>query len=64
MTRGELWWADAPGNVFISKEEANLNKNSVISVSQIKVIDRHRLIEKIVKIDKSIIENYECDFNK
>jgi mRNA interferase MazF len=54
-----LLWADAPGNVFISKEESNLNKDSVISISQIRVIDRHRLIEKIAKIDRSIIENVE-----
>ena len=54
-----LLWADAPGNVFISKEDSKLNKDSVISISQIEVIDRQRLIEKIIKIDRSIIENIE-----
>jgi mRNA interferase MazF len=54
-----LLWADAPGNVFLSKEESKLNKDSVISTSQIEVIDRQRLIEKITKIDISIIENIE-----
>ena len=54
-----LLWADAPGNVFISKEDSKLNKDSVISISQIEVIDRERLIEKIIKIDRSIIENIE-----
>ena len=54
-----MLWADAPGNIFISKEESNLNKDSVISISQIRVIDQHRLIEKIAKIDRSIIENVE-----
>jgi mRNA interferase MazF len=58
MTRGELW-ADAPGNVFLSKEESKVNKDSVISPSQIEVIDRQRLIEKITKIDIAIIENIE-----
>ena len=56
-----LLWADAPGNVFLSKEDSTLNKDSVISISQIEVIDRQRLIEKIIKIDGSIIENIESN---
>ena len=54
-----LLWADAPGNVFISKEESKLNKDSVIAISQIEVIDRQRLIERISKIDRAIIELVE-----
>jgi len=51
--------ADAPGNIIITKKESKLNKNSVIILSQIKAVDRTRLIEKISKIDKSIIEKIE-----
>jgi len=51
--------ADAPGNILITKRESKLKKDSVITISQIEVIDRKRLIEKITKLDKSIIERIE-----
>ena len=37
----------APGNVTLSKGEANLSKRSIVNVSQIVTIDKARLIEKI-----------------
>ena len=46
--------ADAPGNILITKHESKLKKDSVITISQIEVIDRKRLIEKITKIDRTI----------
>jgi mRNA interferase MazF len=51
--------ADAPGNILITKRESKLKKDSVITVSQIEVIDRQRLLEKITKIDRAIIEKLE-----
>jgi mRNA interferase MazF len=51
--------ADAPGNILITKNESKLKKDSVITISQIEVIDRQRLIEKITKIDKTVIEKIE-----
>jgi mRNA interferase MazF len=51
--------ADAPGNMLISKTESKLKKDSVMAVSQIEVIDRQRLIEKITKLDRRIIEKTE-----
>jgi mRNA interferase MazF len=51
--------ADAPGNILITKHESKLKKDSVITISQIEVIDRKRLIEKITKIDRTIIEKIE-----
>jgi mRNA interferase MazF len=54
-----LLLADAPGNMIITKRESKLEKDSVITISQIEVIDRRRLIEKITKIDKAIIEKIE-----
>ena len=51
--------ADAPGNILITKHESKLKKDSVITISQIEVIDRQRLVEKITKIDKTIIEKIE-----
>ena len=51
--------ADAPGNILITKNQSKLKKDSVITISQIEVIDRRRLIEKITKIDRAIIEKVE-----
>ena len=54
-----LLLADAPGNILVSKDESKLKKDSVIVLSQIKVIDRQRLIEKISKIDRKIMEKID-----
>jgi len=67
MTRGELWWADfgipfgsEPGfKRPVSKRESKLKKDSVITISQIEVVDRHRLLEKISKLDRTIIDKVE-----
>ncbi|MCL2231348.1 MAG: type II toxin-antitoxin system PemK/MazF family toxin, partial [Treponema sp.] len=48
-----------PGNILFKKNESKLKKDSVITISQIEVIDRQRLIDKIIKIDKSIINKIE-----
>jgi mRNA interferase MazF len=52
-------YAEAPGNIFIPKEDSKLSKDSVIVISQIKVIDKNRLIEKISKVSKTIITEIE-----
>ena len=54
-----ILYAEAPGNILIYKEESKLTKDSVIVISQIKVIDRTRLIEKISKVNKTIIKEVE-----
>jgi mRNA interferase MazF len=54
-----LLLADVPGNIFIEKKGLKLGKDSVIVVSQIGVIDKERLIEKISKINSDIMENIE-----
>jgi len=45
--------ADAPGNVFLTKKDSNLPKDSVINVSQIVTLDRERFIEKVGKLKQS-----------
>jgi mRNA interferase MazF len=52
-------YAEAPGNIFISREDSKLTKDSVIVISQIKVIDKSRLIKKISKVNKAIITEIE-----
>ena len=49
----------APGNVYLGKEESGLNKDSVIVVSQIGVLDKNRLLEKVSKINKLNMEEVE-----
>ena len=40
-----------PTNVFISKQESKLNKDSKILLNQIRTIDKQRLIKKIGSLD-------------
>jgi mRNA interferase MazF len=50
---------NAPGNLLIEKEESGLSKDSIIVVSQIYAIDRHRLIEHVTTINRSIMNEVE-----
>jgi mRNA interferase MazF len=47
-----LRWADAPGNVLLSKKSTGLGKDSVANVSQILTIDREFLGRRVGKISK------------
>ena len=51
--------ADVPGNIFIGKKESKLKSDSVILLSQVGVIDKQRLIEKITKINRDIMFRIE-----
>ena len=46
----------APGNVALSKGEANLSKASVVNVSQILTIEKAELIERIGKLPAGILD--------
>ena len=50
---------NAPGNIFLGRNESGLSKDSVIVVSQIYAIDRHRLIEQAASLSRSIITEVE-----
>ena len=54
-----LLLTEAPGNILISQKESKLKKDSVMVISQISVMDRRRLTEKISKLDKATIEVIE-----
>lgn len=45
--------AGSPGNVLLSKGEANLIKQSVVNVSQVVTVDKADLIEKIGTLSPS-----------
>lgn len=44
--------ADAPGNVFLEKGEANLPKQSVVNISQIFTVDKMQLEEYIGSVSR------------
>ncbi len=50
---------NAPGNIFLEKKESTLPKDSIIIVSQLYAIDKQRLLEKIIKINNSIMREIE-----
>lgn len=51
--------ADAPGNVYLEKDVTGLSKDSVALVSQVSVVDKSRLKEKIANLPISEIEEIE-----
>jgi mRNA interferase MazF len=48
--------AQAPGNVGLSKGEANLSKASVVNVSQIVTIDKAELVERIGRLPAATLD--------
>lgn len=50
---------EAPGNVFLSKSESSLGKDSVIVVTQLSAIDKKRLVESISKVTRETMEDVE-----
>ena len=51
--------ADLPGNVFITKKESKLTKDSVALAHQIVVVDKFRLGEPISIMPKHIMKQIE-----
>jgi mRNA interferase MazF len=45
-------FGDLPGNVVLKKGEANMPKNSVINVTQLKTVDKNSLKEKIGSLSR------------
>lgn len=51
----KVFGKDFPTNVFISKSESGLEKDSTILLNQIRTIDSSRLIKKINNLDDFIM---------
>lgn len=51
------------GNVFISKKESGLSKDSVVLVHQIIVVDKIRLENKLSKLPKDILKKIENEID-
>ncbi len=56
--------AEAPGNVFLKKEESALTKDSVINVSQLITIDKEVLTEFVGKIGTKYLKKVEQGIKK
>ncbi|NTU63916.1 MAG: type II toxin-antitoxin system PemK/MazF family toxin [Chloroflexi bacterium] len=54
---GNLVWAEAPGNVFLSRKITGLNKDCVANVSQIVTVDRGILAERVGKLPAAKTES-------
>ncbi|NUM42798.1 MAG: type II toxin-antitoxin system PemK/MazF family toxin, partial [Leptospiraceae bacterium] len=51
--------AEAPGNVFLSKKDTHLPKDSVVNVLQIVTLDRERFISREEKLKTKILNEVE-----
>ena len=51
------------GNIFISKKESGLSKDSVALVHQIIVVDKIRLENKLSKLPKDILKKIENEID-
>lgn len=51
-----LRWADAPGNVSLSRRLTGLAKDSVANVSQIVALDRDLLTDRVGKLPRAKLE--------
>jgi mRNA interferase MazF len=47
----KVYEKDYPTNIFISKEDSNLNKDSTILLNQIRAIDKLRVRKKLSSLD-------------
>ena len=48
-----------PTNVFLSKEESGLDKDSTILLNQIRTIDKRRILRKISSVNEFIINKVD-----
>jgi len=53
---GNLWWADAPGNVRLSARSTGLGRDSVANVSQVVTLDKSALTEQVGRLSGSQLE--------
>lgn len=52
-----------PTNVFLSKKDSKLNKDSNVLLNQIRTIDKSRLIKKISSLNDELIKKVNFSLN-
>ena len=55
----KIFEKEYPTNIFISKDESGLDKDSTIMLNQIRTIDNSRLIKKIGLLDNFTMNNVD-----
>jgi len=55
----KIFERELPTNVFLTKKESGLDKDSTILLNQIRTIDKSRLIKKIKTLDLFLMEKVE-----
>ena len=55
VVTSNLRLVDAPGNFKITKKQSNLNKDSVVNVSQLITLDKTFLTEQVGKLNSTYI---------
>lgn len=53
----KIFSKEFPTNVFVSKKESGLDKDSTILLNQIRTIDKFRLIKKISSLNLQLMNN-------
>lgn len=48
-----------PTNVFLSKKDSKLKKDSTIMLNQIRTIDKKRILKKVSSLNKEVIDNVD-----
>ena len=59
----KLFEKEYPTNIFLSKEESNLEKDSTILLNQIRTIDKSRISRKIGSINKYTMSKVDLAIN-
>jgi len=55
----KIFSKEYPTNVFISKEESGLKKDSTILLNQIRTIDKQRIIKKVSSLNEFTIKKID-----
>ena len=55
----KIYTKEFPTNVFISKNDSGLDRDSTILLNQIRVIDRRRIVKRIGSLDEGIMKKVD-----
>lgn len=55
----KIYEKEFPTNVFLSKEDSNLDKDSTVLLNQIRTLDKSRLIRKIGSLSLEIMKKVD-----
>lgn len=55
-----LQLADAPGNVYVTRRQSGLAKDSVVNVSQLVTLDKQYFVERIGRIPTVLMEDVDA----